>query len=51
MNMKELLRKLEELGCKEREYLEDVKDEYLYYRDDFEDLVVSRLGVHGEIIT
>ena len=48
--MKELLRKLEELGCKKREYLEDVKDEYLYYEDDFEDLVVSRLGVHGKII-
>ena len=48
--MKQLLRKLEELGCKEREYLEDVKDEYLYYGDDYEDLVVSRLGVHGEII-
>ena len=48
--MKELLRKIEELGVKEREYLEDVKDEYLYYGDDYEDLVVSRLGVHGEII-
>lgn len=48
--MKELLRKLEELGCREGEYLKEMKDEYLYYRDDFEDLVVERMGVHGRII-
>lgn len=48
--MKELLRKIEELGVKEREYLDEMRDEYLYYEDDMEDLTVSRLGVQGSIV-
>lgn len=48
--MKELLRKIEELGIKEREYLGEMKNEYLYYEDDMEDLAVSKLGVHGSIV-
>ena len=49
--MKELLKKIEELGIKEREYLDEMRNEYLYYEDDMEDLAVSRLGVHGSIVT
>jgi hypothetical protein len=48
--MKELLRKIEELGVKERDYLDEMRDEYLYYEDDMEDLTVSRLGVQGSIV-
>ena len=48
--MKELLKKIEELGVKERDYLGEMRDEYLYYEDDMEDLAVSRLGVHGSIV-
>lgn len=48
--MKELLRKIEELGVKERDYLDEMRDEYLYYEDDMEDLTVSKLGVHGSIV-
>ena len=48
--MKELLKKIEELGVKEREYLDEMRDEYLYYEDDMEDLTVSRLGVQGSIV-
>lgn len=48
--MKELLRKIEELGVKERDYLDEMRDEYLYYEDDMEDLAVSSLGVHGSIV-
>ena len=48
--MKELLRKIEELGVKEREYLDEMRDEYLYYEDDMDDLTVSRLGVQGSIV-
>ena len=48
--MKELLKKIEELGVKERDYLDEMRDEYLYYEDDMEDLAVSNLGVHGSIV-
>ena len=48
--MKELLRKIEELGVKERDYLDEMRDEYLYYEDDMKDLTVSRLGVQGSIV-
>ena len=48
--MKELLKMIEELGIKEREYLDEMRNEYLYYEDDMEDLAVSRLRVHGSIV-
>ena len=50
MNENVLLRKIECLLVKEREYDIDLKDEYYYYRDDLNDEVIKTYGVHGCIV-
>ena len=50
MNENVLLRKIEGLLVKEREYCIDLKDEYYYYRDDLDDEVIKTYGVHGCIV-
>ena len=45
-----LLRKIECLSVKEREYDTDLKNEYYYYRDDLDDEVIKTYGVHGCIV-
>ena len=50
MNENVLLRKIECLLVKEREYNIDLKDEYYYYRDDLDDEVIKTYGVHGCIV-
>ena len=50
MNENVLLRKIECLLVKEREYNIDLKDEYYYYRDDLNDEVIKTYGVHGSIV-
>lgn len=50
MNESVLLRKIESLLVKEREYNIDLKDEYYYYRDDLDDEVIKTYGVHGSIV-
>ena len=45
-----LLRKIECLLIKEREYDTDLKNEYYYYRDDLDDEVIKTYGVHGSIV-
>ena len=50
MNENVLLRKIECLLVKEREYNIDLKDEYYYYRDDLNDEVIKTYGVHGCIV-
>lgn len=42
-----LLRKIECLLVKEREYNIDLKDEYYYYKDDLNDEIIKTYGVHG----
>ena len=50
MNENVLLRKIECLLVKEREYNIDLKNEYYYYRDDLDDEVIKTYGVHGSIV-
>ena len=50
MNENVLLRKIECLLVKEREYNIDLKDEYYYYKDDLDDEVIKTYGVHGCIV-
>ena len=50
MNENVLLRKIECLLVKEREYNIDLKDEYYYYKDDLNDEVIKTYGVHGCIV-
>ena len=50
MNENVLLRKIECLLVKEREYDTDLKNEYYYYRDDLDDEVIKTYGVHGNIV-
>ena len=50
MNENVLLRKIECLLVKEREYNIDLKDEYYYYRDDLDDEIIKTYGVHGCIV-
>ena len=50
MNENVLLRKIECLLVKEREYDIDLKNEYYYYRDDLDDEVIKTYGVHGSIV-
>ena len=50
MNENVLLRKIECLLIKEREYNIDLKDEYYYYKDDLDDEVIKTYGVHGCIV-
>ena len=50
MNENVLLRKIECLLVKEREYNIDLKDEYYYYKDDLDDEVIKTYGVHGSIV-
>lgn len=50
MNENVLLRKIECLLVKEREYNIDLKDEYYYYRDDLNDEIIKTYGVHGCIV-
>ena len=45
-----LLRKIECLLVKEREYDTDLKNEYYYYRDDLDDEIIKTYGVHGSIV-
>ena len=45
-----LLRKIECLLVKEREYNIDLKDEYYYYKDDLNDEIIKTYGVHGCIV-
>ena len=45
-----LLRKIECLSVKEREYNIDLKDEYYYYKDDLNDEIIKTYGVHGCIV-
>ena len=45
-----LLRKIERLLVKEREYNIDLKDEYYYYKDDLNDEIIKTYGVHGCIV-
>ena len=50
MNENVLLRKIECLFVKEREYNIDLKDEYYYYKDDLNDEIIKTYGVHGCIV-
>ena len=50
MNENVLLRKIECLLVKEREYNIDLKDEYYYYKDDLNDEIIKTYGVHGCIV-
>ena len=50
MNENVLLRKIECLLVKEREYNIDLKDEYYYYKDDLNDEIIKTYGVHGSIV-
>ena len=50
MNENVLLRKIECLLVKEREYNIDLKDEYCYYKDDLNDEIIKTYGVHGCIV-
>ena len=50
MNENVLLRKIECLLVKEREYNIDLKDEYYYYKDDLDDEVIKTYSVHGSIV-
>ena len=50
MNENVLLRKIECLLVKEREYNIDLKDEYYYYKDDLDDEVIKTYGVHGCVV-
>ena len=50
MNENVLLRKIECLLVKEREYNIDLKDEYYYYKHDLNDEVIKTYGVHGSIV-
>ena len=50
MNGNVLLRKIECLLAKEREYDTDLKNEYYYYRDDLDDEVIKTYGVQGNIV-
>ena len=50
MNENVLLRKIECLLIKEREYNIDLKDEYYYYRDDLDDEIINTYGVYGCIV-
>ena len=50
MNENVLLRKIECLLVKEREYDTDLKNEYYYYRDDLNDEAIKTYGVHGCIV-
>ena len=50
MNENVLLRKIECLLIKEREYNIDLKDEYYYYKDDLNDEIIKTYGVHGCIV-
>ena len=45
-----LLRKIECLSVKEREYDTDLKNEYYYYRDDLDDEVIKTYGIHGSVV-
>lgn len=42
--MNELIKKIGELETKEMEYLGVMEHDYYYYKDDFEDWVVSNYG-------
>ena len=50
MNENVLLRKIECLLVKEREYNIDLKDEYYYYKDDLNDEIIKTYGMHGCIV-
>ena len=50
MNENVLLRKIECLLVKEREYNIDLKDEYYYYKDDLDDEVIKTYGINGNIV-